>query len=151
MAFRDLSRVLRPGAGPLAGLQEHARWLRSVEERLHRLLPADMAAQVRVANLSRDTLTVLVATPAWGTRLRFLEPRILEWLRAEPTFRGVARIKVRVRTRPAAPPPGEHHPTAHPRCPGAAAALGGVATGEDHPALARSLRRLARRLGDTRD
>lgn len=148
MSFRRLARVIRPSPGPLGQLQRHAQWLGTVQEGLTRRLPADMAARVRVANLSGGTLTVLVDTPAWGTRLRFLEPRILEWLKSEGAFAQIARIKVRVRGAPHAPEePATRAPVVARRCPAAAAALTAVAAEEEDPRLAAGLRRLAARLG----
>lgn len=152
MPFRPLDSVLNPGSGPLAQLRRHARRIAAAQERLAALLPVEMARHVRVANLSSTGLTLVADGPGWGTRLRFLEPKVLAMLATDPAFAGVERLKIRVRSGPA-PASQRRAPTGPigPHVPHAGAALTAVADAENDPRLAISLRRLAARLSGADD
>ncbi len=64
---------------------------------VRRQLPAELAREVWGAVARDGTLTVLVRSAAWGTRLRYLAPRFTEALAAELGV-PIARVKVKVRT-----------------------------------------------------
>jgi hypothetical protein len=99
-----------------------------------------------VAAVSADVLTLGTDSQAWASRLRFLEPQILQSARDAglPPARRV-RLRVDPTWRPAPTPRPDAAPPA--RTPAAGAALAALAAGEPSPALAAALRRLARRHG----
>lgn len=60
------------------------------------LLPPELAREVWGATVKERTLTVLVRSAAWGTRLRYLAPGLNAALAAE-LGGTIDRIKVKVR------------------------------------------------------
>jgi len=82
----------------LQRLREGTRDAERTLAALKRVLPPELAAEVWGAVLRERTLTILVRSAAWGTRLRYVAPRITSALAAEL---GVAidEIKVKVRAR----------------------------------------------------
>ena len=63
---------------------------------LKELLPREVADQVFGASLKDGTLTVLVRSAAWGTRLRYLAPEITDRL-AAGLGGAIEKLKVKVR------------------------------------------------------
>jgi predicted nucleic acid-binding Zn ribbon protein len=62
-------------------------------------LPPEIAQEVFSATLRGTTLTAFVATAAWGTRLRYVAPKLLN--RVGATLGApVEDIKVKVRAKP---------------------------------------------------
>jgi len=62
-------------------------------------LPPEIAQEVFSATLRGTTLTAFVATAAWGTRLRYVAPKLLD--RVGATLGApVEDIKVKVRAKP---------------------------------------------------
>ena len=59
-------------------------------------LPPEVAAQVFGASLKDGTLTVLVRSAAWGTRLRYLVPEFTDRLGAGLGSK-IEKLKVKVR------------------------------------------------------
>jgi hypothetical protein len=88
--------LLARAPGALARLREGTQQAERTLGALRRLLPDEVAAETWGASLKDGTLTVLVHSAAWGTRLRYLAPRILEAL-ARDLGTPVERIKVKVR------------------------------------------------------
>ncbi len=88
--------MLARAPGALARLREGTQQAERTLGALRRLLPDEVAAETWGASLKDGTLTVLVHSAAWGTRLRYLAPRILEAL-ARDLGTPVERIKVKVR------------------------------------------------------
>ena len=64
---------------------------------LKQQLPPEIAAQVFGASLKDGTLTVLVRSAAWGTRLRYVVPELTDRL-AAGLGGAVEKIKVKVRS-----------------------------------------------------
>jgi hypothetical protein len=60
------------------------------------VLPAEIAAEVWSASLRGATLTAFVRSAAWGTRLRYVIPKLTDALSAEL---GVAVTEVKVKVR----------------------------------------------------
>jgi hypothetical protein len=56
--------------GELAALVARAQWLDAADQRFRRHLPPALAGQVRLANVDRGTVVVVVPSPAWKARLR---------------------------------------------------------------------------------
>ncbi|MGL6290340.1 MAG: DciA family protein [Silanimonas sp.] len=56
--------------GDLAALVARAQWLDAADQRFRRHLPPALAGQVRLANVDRGTMVVVVPSPAWKARLR---------------------------------------------------------------------------------
>ena len=94
-----VSDLLRQGGGRLgelaAGAAEAERQLGKVRQRL----PPELASRVFAAVLQDGTLTLLVRSAAWGTRIRYLLPE-LQPLIAADIGRVLERIVVKVRAGP---------------------------------------------------
>jgi hypothetical protein len=77
-----------PGAGadPLASVR--AAWTE--------LVGGDVARAAQPVAIERDALIVLTASAAWSHQLAFLEPEIVNGLRALPDARAVTRLRFRV-------------------------------------------------------
>ncbi len=81
----------------LQRLREGTRDAERTLAALRRSLPPEVAAQVWSATVRDGRLTILVRSAAWGTRLRYVAPEVIDALAAEL---GVAidGVKVKVRT-----------------------------------------------------
>jgi hypothetical protein len=94
-----VSHLLEQGEGMLkklrAGTAEADRSLAA----LRGLLPPELAREVWSASLRGTTLTAFVGTAAWGTRLRYVAPKLTGPL-AATLGRPVEEIKVKVRAKP---------------------------------------------------
>jgi len=75
------------------GTREAERTLSVLKE----MLPPEVADQVFGASLKDRTLTVLVRSAAWGTRLRYLAPDITDRLGAG-LGGTIEKLKVKVRS-----------------------------------------------------
>lgn len=91
-----VSDLLEQAPGALARLREGAERAERTLAALRRHLPPELAGQVWGASLKDGTLTALVRSAAWGTRLRYLAPRFTESLAAELAL-PIERVKVKVR------------------------------------------------------
>ena len=56
--------------GDLAAVIARAQWLDAADQRFRRHLPPALAGQLRLANVDRGTVVVVVPSPAWKARLR---------------------------------------------------------------------------------
>jgi len=91
--------LLAKAPGALARLREGTQRAERTLEALRRQLPPELAPEAWGASLKDGTLTVLVRSAAWGTRLRYLAPRFLGALAKELGV-PVERLKVKVRGQP---------------------------------------------------
>jgi hypothetical protein len=91
-----VSHLLEQGEGMLQRLRVGAADADRAAEALKRVLPAELAAEVFSASLRGTTLTAFVRTAAWGTRLRYVAPKLMDRLAAE-LGAPVAEFKVKVR------------------------------------------------------
>jgi len=72
-----VSHLLEQGEGMLQRLRAGAADADRVAGALKRVLPAELAAEVFSASLRGTTLTAFVRTAAWGTRLRYVAPKLM--------------------------------------------------------------------------
>jgi hypothetical protein len=94
-----VSDLLAKGPGTLSRLREGVAQADRTLAALRRHLPGELAQQAWGASLKDGTLTILVRSAAWGTRLRYLAPQFSEALAAELAA-PVSRVKVKVRGPP---------------------------------------------------
>jgi hypothetical protein len=88
--------LLAEGTGMLRRLREGTRDAERTLSVLKEHLPREVADQVFGATLKDGTLTVLVRSAAWGTRLRYLAPEITDKLGAA-LGGAIEKLKVKVR------------------------------------------------------
>ncbi len=91
-----VSHLLEKGEGMLQRLRAGAAEADRTLAALRQALPEEIAGEVWSAALKGTTLTAFVRSAAWGTRLRYVAPRVL------PAVAGalgvpVEEIKVKVR------------------------------------------------------
>jgi hypothetical protein len=92
-----VSHLLAEGSGLLKRLREGTQGAERTLSLLKEQLPAEVADQVFGASLKDGTLTVLVRSAAWGTRLRYLAPEFTDTL-AAALGGAIAKVKVKVRS-----------------------------------------------------
>ena len=132
------------GISELSQLVARAGRLERLRGRLKGQLPSGLAEHCQLANVRGDTAVVSCDSAAWGARLRYLEPQLLNTLNR---VEGLALRRLRVKVHPAAAPRPEAPPPGHmPQLNEASAdLLEATARGVDDAALSEALRRLARR------
>lgn len=66
----SVKQILNSHTPELQGLLQHSRQINKLNIQLHQLLPAPLSQHCTVARVGQQTLTILVDSPAWATRLR---------------------------------------------------------------------------------
>ncbi len=92
----SVSDLLERGEGLLGRLRAGGREADRTLAALRRLLPPELAGQAWGASVKDGTLTILVHSAAWGTRIRYQAPRLSGPLAAELGC-PIERVKVKVR------------------------------------------------------
>jgi hypothetical protein len=95
----SVSHLLEQGEGMLKMLRSGAAGAERSLAALRGVLPPELAQQVWSAALRGKTLTAFVQTAAWGTRLRYVVPKLTESVAAALGV-PVEEIKVKVRADP---------------------------------------------------
>jgi hypothetical protein len=103
IVMKSVNRILATAG--LQSLLERAAAIDGINQRLLRVLPSPFNEHVCFANVREDTAIIMADSGAWLTRVRYLGPEILSFLRQEP---GLAKLKkVLFKIQPLA-----HHPEA---------------------------------------
>lgn len=129
--------------GPLARLRDQAGELARLDRLLATLLPEPLSRHVRACAVHAGQLVLQVDAPAWSTRLRLEQQRLLEQLRGLPEQATLSSMRVTVA---AAAQPAERAPRKPEISAAAAQALAQCAESQTDPALRASLTRLSRRV-----
>jgi hypothetical protein len=127
----------------VAALLEEIRRRNDLLARIRRRLPPVIEGHCRQATLQAERLTLFVDSPLWVDRLRFVSPQLVKDLGDD----GIQVAECRVRVAPEGMPriqPASSVPAG--ASPGAVMQLERAADCIANPALAESLRRLARSL-----
>ena len=94
-----VSHLLEQGDGMLQKLRKGSFEAQRTLAALRAQLPPEIAQEVFSATLRGTTLTAFVTTAAWGTRLRYVAPKLLDGVGAT-LGAPVEDIKVKVRAKP---------------------------------------------------
>ena len=94
-----VSHLLEQGEGMLKRLRAGTLDAERGLDALHAVLPPELAREVWSAALRGTTLTAFVSTAAWGTRLRYVVPKLTGAVAAR-LGAPVEDIKVKVRANP---------------------------------------------------
>lgn len=86
-------------SGPVGDPVRRALWLDALDRRLHALLPRELAAHARLANVDGNRLVYLVDSPVWHARLRMASAGLLDAARSIGL--DVTDLVVRTTARPA--------------------------------------------------
>lgn len=92
----QVSELLINNQNGLKSLQDAALAASRTLEAVRECLPEPLRPKVWSASLRNQTLTLLVTSAEWGTRLRYLAPQLRESLEAR-LARSVSRLVIRVR------------------------------------------------------
>ena len=92
---RDAVKVARDDEGGLGRVMAQAQRIDALDHLLKPLLPKDIAAQVRVANLRDGCLVLAAPSGAVATRLRMESVRLLAALK-DRGHQGIRHIEVRI-------------------------------------------------------
>jgi len=95
-----LSELLNKGQGLLERLRRGSSQADEALQAVRAELPEEFAAQVWGASTRAGTLTVLVTSAAWATRVRYHAPGLREQVARRL---GMALERVTIRVRPAGP------------------------------------------------
>ncbi|HKJ94476.1 MAG TPA: DciA family protein, partial [Gammaproteobacteria bacterium] len=74
---KPLRGWLRRGTGTLVRIAEHSRALGRLQRRLQQALPASARGHWQLAAVDRETLSIVAASPAWASQLRFRQSALL--------------------------------------------------------------------------
>ncbi len=80
----------------LTRLYQHIEFLSSLDKTLQEFLPANLKSHCTVANLSNQTLVLHSDAAVWATRLRYLTPEILNFMRTHCNQKSLKTIRIRV-------------------------------------------------------
>jgi len=94
-----VSHLLEQGEGMLKKLRSGTLEAERSLAALRAVLPPELGREVWSAALRGTTLTALVSTAAWGTRLRYVVPKLTGAV-AKGLGAPVEEIKVKVRANP---------------------------------------------------
>ena len=92
---QPMSRLLKAPSRGLARLMAQARRLQALDQRLHKLVEPQMAAQVQVAALHDACLVLVTPSAALATRLRMDSDELLRALNAEGG-QHIRELKIRI-------------------------------------------------------
>lgn len=96
-------------ADGLDGLIRRGQQLQRLGALVSDVLGAEFAPHCQVANLRKHTLILSVRSAAWGSRLRYHVPRLLQQFRNDERLRNINEVAIRVQ------PAGVPLPPATPR------------------------------------
>lgn len=135
--------LLARAGGTLGQLSIRAAELSRLDRLLRTLLPAPLSDHVRACAVQGDQLVLQADAPAWSTRLRLEQARLLEQLRSRPAYAQLAGLRVTIAT----PPAPDARPQRRARMSAVAAqTLARCAEAQTDDALRDSLTRLSRRI-----
>ncbi len=78
----------------LAYIRQHVQFLRELNHRLSPLLPRDLCAHSRIANVRGDTLVLCTDAAIWNSRIRMLEPQLRKMVQNDLGLPHIHRIEV---------------------------------------------------------
>lgn len=145
---RPIGKVFKDASDELATLITRTKQLKRFTSQLRRHLDAELAPHCYIGNLEKSSLTIMVDSAAWATKLRFVAPTLIAPLRQEsPVFSEIKQIMVKVLT-----PTPESEVSIHTQGPQMneenARGIESLADDIDDPALQQALHKLARHAQD---
>lgn len=140
---------LRPTEGPLAALLHRLSNQQASLQLIRTYLPAEFRPHCVHAELQHNEVLVVMDSPAWANRARYLSSAILGQLNREDAG-NFSRVQIRVAPQASPPQPAERRRAPEISC-GSARLIRSAADAIDDPALSSALRRLALRNTDASD
>lgn len=132
----------------LKDLTEKVYLLTALNEIFQEIIDPSLRGHCKVANVNNGQIIIEVASPAWGTQLRYRFPEILHQLRQRRGFEGLSGIDYyikpqEVETKPKVKPTNNMRITKD-----SSEALKACAEDIEHPGLKNILEKLASHCGD---
>ena len=140
--MKSVRDVLHGGGSVLENLTTESARREALDALLDDFLDTPFRDHVQVASARHGTLVLCADSPAWGHRIRYLAPSILEYFQARGVS-GVETVTISVQHESGSPPPSTPR-SAPGLSPASARALESAADHLDNPDLARRLRAIAR-------
>ncbi|MDZ4263878.1 MAG: DciA family protein [Pseudomonadota bacterium] len=81
-APKSVKQILSSKTVGMQGLLQHTQQLKQLNAQLTHLLPLPLSLHCTAAGVSQQTLTLLVESSAWATRLRLQAPSIIRGLQS---------------------------------------------------------------------
>ena len=100
LKFKKLSRLLKNNTLIARSIDENIHLLENIKVFLEKQLPDELNNHCHANNIVNKRLTLIIDSPAWSSKLRFIQPALEQALtRQYPDIIETVKIKVR----PAAP------------------------------------------------
>ncbi len=81
----------------LSDLLEKSKALQNLQAIFNSFVDDALAKHCIVANYKKETLVLLTDSASWSTKIRFMEPTLLNQLKTNKIFAGIKKIKCKVR------------------------------------------------------
>ncbi len=90
-----ISRIIHD-TGALRRLLSQSRAVQDLDARLRGFLPMPLREHCSLAAIDQDNATLLASSPAWSSRLRYMTPAILEFLRGPCGQEQLRSLRIRI-------------------------------------------------------
>jgi hypothetical protein len=140
--MKSVTRILTAQNATLQTLLDRAVALDGINQRMLRNLPSPLNEHVCFANVREDTAIIMADSGTWLTRIRYLGPEILQFLRQEPGLARLKKIQFKIQPLTHTPEPSVVRPQLSEN---AAELLMSTAKVIDDPKLKAALHNLSRR------
>jgi len=101
LKFKKLSRLLKNNTLIAKSISDNIHMLENIEVFLKKQLPHELQNHCYANNLANKCLILMVDSPAWSSKLRFIQPSLEQALVQQyPEIINALKIKVRPATRP---------------------------------------------------
>lgn len=145
-ADKSFQRILLAPGSSLKPLIEHSRLLEALADTLRQGIDQPFADHINLGNIRGDTAVITTDSPAWLSKIRYLEPVLLRILQQQSGMSSVKKIQFKVAPNDMAQSsmPPLHRAELSQQ---SAEILKSTASGIQDPDLAAALLRLAKQAG----
>ena len=145
---RPINKVFEDASDELANLITRTRQLNRLTHMLRRHMDEQLARHCYVGNIQKPTLTILVDSANWATRLRFEIPDLIAKISQDnQVFSGIERISIKILT-PTQEKTDMHRPHGPQMNQENARGIRSLADSIEDPDLQQALNKLARHVSD---
>lgn len=141
---KNLNQLLEDyGDHSLRTIVRQSHRLQALDQLIQSCLPDNLGEHCQAAHITATTLTLIIDSAAWLTRLRYLKPQLLEQLRQHPQCVYLREINFKIHPTKILEQPENPEPKRIELSLGAKELLRSTADGLNHPLLKKSLLKLA--------
>jgi hypothetical protein len=91
-----ISNILKDKRYPIANLCNKAKSIHILNQKLKKCLDPSLQNHFELANIKADSVTILVNSSTWATRLRYNIPAILNALNNQLNFESIKTVRIKV-------------------------------------------------------